>query len=82
MVQQQLQVVVDIIEEWTIRNYFNVSESKTKVVHFINEDSMLQTPALYMNDLPVEVVKEVKFLLLYFDRLLNWKAYTEKLKGK
>ena len=49
-------------------------------MHIINEDGMLQTPALYMNGRPVEVGK-VKFLGLYLNRCLNWKGHIEKLKG-
>ena len=82
MVQQQLQVLVERIGEWTIRKGFNYLSQRRKWCILSTMDSMLQTLALYVNNVQIEVVNRVQFLILYFDMRLNGKVNIEKLERK
>ena len=80
VIQARLQNLLHDIADWTESNGFRFSPAKTKMMHFSNREHAILPPSLYINQNQIESVNEVKFLGVYFDSKLNWKAHVEKVR--
>lgn len=70
------------IASWTEAYGFRFSSTKTKMMHFSNREHAIPPPVLFIdqNQIKTKPVKEIKFLGLYLDSRLNWKAHVEKIR--
>jgi len=80
--ERKLQLVLNKLTKWADCNGFKFSKDKTCVVHFCNQRKLHPDPTLLLNNHPLPVVKEVKFLGLYFDNKLSFLPHIKYLKTK
>jgi hypothetical protein len=66
-VERQLQLCLNKINKWSLENGFRFSKAKTNVLHFCNKRKLHNDPELFLDRIPLNVVKEAKFLGLIFD---------------
>mgnify|MGYP001553615755 CR=1 FL=1 len=81
-VQRQLQICLSGLERWCDLNGFKFSATKTVMVHFCMQRRMHDDPVLILNGQPVPLVEKVKFLGVWFDKKLNFKAHIDYVRGK
>lgn len=78
---KKMQYALNEVEKWSGENGFKFSVEKTKVIVFTkmrrNMDVKLK---LYKKEL--ERVRTVRFLGVWFDNRLNWRAHIEKMVGR
>ena len=70
--ERKLQLVLNKLFNWADQNGFKFSKDKTCVVHFCNQRKLHPDTSLFLNNHPLPIVKEVKFLGLYFDNKLTF----------
>ena len=77
-----LQQCLNKLGHWTDTNGFKFSTSKTVCIHFCRLRKLYPDPVLLLNDTPIPVVEETKFLGLIFDRKLTFISHIRHLKDK
>ena len=60
IIQKNLQVVLNKILEWTCKNGFKFSQTKTAMIHFKNTDRLVLTLNLCLDQQQIKIVPEVK----------------------
>ena len=58
------------------------SKSKTVCMHFSQQRKRHPDPLLYLNNEPIQIVKETKFLVIIFDSKLTFIPHLKYLKAK
>ena len=81
-VQRQLQLCLGSLEQWCDSNGFKFSTSKTVMVHFCMQRRVHDEPVLVLNGQPIPLADKAKFLGVWFDKKLNFKAHIDYLRGK
>ena len=81
-IERHLQQCLNGIEDWTTRNGFKFSKSKTQCVHFCQQRKIHNDPALYIYGSQIPVVAESKFLGVIFDKTLSFIPHIKYLKEK
>jgi ribonuclease HI len=81
-VERQLQLCLNKINKWSLENGFRFSKAKTNVLHFCNKRKLHNDPELLLDRIPLNVVKEAKFLGLIFDNKLSFIPHIKHLKTK
>ena len=81
-VERQLQLCLNKINKWSLENGFRFSKAKTNVIHFCNKRKLHNDPELLLDRIPLNVVKEAKFLGLIFDNKLSFIPHIKHLKTK
>ena len=81
-IERQLQQCLDRVHVWATENGFKFSKSKTQCVHFCNSRKLHDDPHLTLNNTPIPVVKEAKFLGVIFDSKLSFIPHIKYLKAK
>ena len=71
-IERHLQQCINRIEDWTFKNSFKFSKSKTQCVHFCQLRKIHDDPELYLYGSLIPVVDDFKFLGLIFDRKLSF----------
>ena len=71
-IERHLQQCINRIEDWTLKNGFKFSKSKTQCVHFCQLRKIHGDPELYLYGSLIPVVDDFKFLGLIFDRKLSF----------
>lgn len=80
VIERQLQLCINKINDWSIKNGFKFSRTKTVCMHFCLLRS--QHPELHMEGESIKIVKELKFLGLMFDNKLNFIPHMRALRKK
>ncbi len=70
------QYCIDRLVEWCERNSLVINEKKTKEIIFGLPDNMHQTQVTIHNT-PSEIVSAYKYLGVYVDTALSWRAHIE-----
>jgi hypothetical protein len=81
-IERQLQQVLNNLHKWSNENGFKFSKTKTKCMHFCNVRKLHLDPELTLDNTPIEVVKEFKFLGLVFDSKLSFIPHIKYLSDK
>ena len=81
-IERHLQQCINRIEDWTLKNGFKFSKSKTQCVHFCQLRKIHDDPELYLYGSLIPVVDDFKFLGLIFDRKLSFIPHIKYLKAK
>ena len=83
-IQRILNLSISKIENWATSVGFKFSVEKTKAILFYRDKRWLrnQNINLVMGKSLIRFYPEVKFLGLYFDNHLNWKAHIKHTKAK
>lgn len=82
LIERQLQTTIKKILAWANNNGFAFSQQKTVCVHFCRKRGIHPDPELFLNNNPITVVPEVKFLGITFDHKLNFLTHIRILKQK
>ena len=80
--ERQLQKCLNNLAEWSTKNGFKFSKSKTVAMHFCNKRNLHPDPELSLENTPIPVVTETKFLGIIFDNKLSFKPHIKYLKQK
>ena len=80
-IERHLQQCLNNLQQWADQNGFRFSTTKTVCVHFCKKHCT-HSANLFLNDHPIPVVKETKFLGMIFDQGLTFKSHIEYLKKK
>ena len=81
-IERTLQLCINSIVEWTIKNGFTISPNKTVAMHFCLKKKCIYDPVLTLGESTIEFVKENKFLGLIWDTKLSFKPHVEYLRKK
>ena len=81
-IERQLQLSLNRIQTWCDENGFKFSQSKTMCVHFCQRRGICLDPELKLGGVQIPVVKEVKFLGVWFDSKLNFITHLKYVKAK
>lgn len=71
-IERKIQLKINKMLSWSIRNGFKFSQTKTVCMHFCQLRSLHNEPELFLDGTPIEVAKETKFLGIIFD---NYSTY-------
>ena len=81
-IERQLQLCLNKIEKWAMKNGFKLSSSKTLGMHVCNKRGLHPDPELKLYNSPIKIVSETKFLGLLFDSKLTFLPHIKMLKNK
>ena len=81
-IERRLQLAINKIENWTLKNGFTVSPIKTKAMLFCKCGRKCRDPILTLCKQEIEIVREHKFLGLIWDQKLTFKPHMEYLKKR
>ena len=81
-IERTLQLCINSIIEWTIKNGFTISANKTVAMHFCQKKKGNYDPVLKLGESTIEFVKENKFLGLIWDTKLTFKPHIQYLRKK
>jgi hypothetical protein len=80
----RMNVCLKLVTQWFDRNCMTLNESKSKVIRFCRpyQEHKLRQGAIMCNLVPLEIVREAKFLGIWFDQRMNGEVHIDKLKKK
>ncbi|GBN62776.1 putative RNA-directed DNA polymerase from transposon X-element [Araneus ventricosus] len=81
-IERQLQIAVNKLTQWSILNGFIFSTSKTSFVHFCRKRRLHPEPEIKLYGQVINVVGEVKFLGIIFDKKLTFLPHVLQLRKK
>ena len=81
-IERQVQLHLDIIEDWADKNGFKLLQSKTVCVHFCRRRGLHPDPYLALHNNPIPVKKETQFLGILLDSKLIFVPHIKGLKKK
>jgi hypothetical protein len=67
---------------WCNENGFKFSATKTVCIHFCNKRILHPEPTLLLNNQPIPIVSETKFLGVIFDKKLSFIPHLQNLRTK
>lgn len=80
-VSKKMQAAIVDVEKWANKWGFKLSVEKTKVICFSRRHKV--TPiSMKLYEQPLELVKTVRFLGVWFDEKLTWNTHLDKVKNK
>ena len=82
LIERRLQQTINSLYQWANQNGFKFSTSKAVCVHFCHKRKLHNDPSLYLNNSPIPIVNQVKFLGLIFDSKLTFIPHIKELKRK
>ena len=77
---RDLCICVNSVQDWVSNNGFKFSTSKIVCMHFFNQRKHFVEPSILLNNTPIKVVTEAKFLGVIFDRTLSYSSHVNYLK--
>lgn len=80
--ERQLQITINKLAKWADKNGFRFSTQKTTVVLFKQKRGLCPDPTLRLNNVPIAVKQDHKFLGVTLDQKLNFLAHINALKVK
>jgi ribonuclease HI len=81
-IERQLQGAVNRILNWSNKNGFTISRSKTCGVHFCRKRRIHPDPEIHLDGGTISIENEVKFLGIIFDRKLSFRPHILHLRKK
>ena len=81
-INNKLQQTIDAISNWTIKNGFRVSISKTVSITFFKNFKPALKPDLKINARKIPAVESTKFLGLHWDEKLRWNVHIDSAERK
>lgn len=81
-IKTTLQETINTIYEWSSKNGFKFSETKTRAMHFTIMQGLHLSPDLTLNEQPIAYVDNYKFLGLIWDQKLTWRPHLLYLKKR
>ncbi|GBN13046.1 putative RNA-directed DNA polymerase from transposon X-element [Araneus ventricosus] len=81
-IERQLQLAVNKIHQWSAFNGFTFSTAKTPCVHFCRKRRLHPEPEIKLEGQLINVVSEVKFLGVIFDKKLTFHPHVMRLRKK
>ena len=82
IIETTLQQCLGKIHEWTKKNGFRFSVSKTNAVHYTSLPGLHNSPVLRMGETIIPYTDKIKFLGLIWDVKLTWKEHIAKLRSE
>ncbi len=80
-VNKKIQAAIVEVEKWTNKWGFKLSVTKTQVICFSRQHKIIPL-SLKLYGQPMEQVKAVRFLGVWFDGKLTWKVHLDKINDK
>ena len=80
-VERQLQLCINGIQKWADENGFRFSITKIECIHFHRKRNQVLQPSLHVNNQPIKVSNQVKFLGVIFDSKLSFLPHIKYLKN-
>jgi exonuclease III len=80
--QHNIQSTLDALHVWCTTTGFKFSPSKSQAILFHRPRSKPPPPTLTLNNVPIPVTKNIKYLGLTFDSNLNYRSHINTLKTK
>lgn len=81
-IRRQPQQCLHKISKWATRNGFKFSQTKTKCVHFCQQQKLHLDPSLKLDNTEIPIAEEHKFLGIIFDKKLTYIPHIKYLKVK
>jgi hypothetical protein len=81
-IERQLQLCLNKINKWAMKNGFKFSSSKTVGMHFCNKRGLHPDPELKLYHSSIKIVPETKLLGLLFDSKPTFLPHIKMLKNK
>ena len=78
--ERQLQLCINGIQKWVDENGFRFSITKAECIHFHRKRNQVLQPSLHVNNQPIKVSNQVKFLGVIFDSKLSFLPHIKYLK--
>ena len=72
---KQLQAALDKLSQWCDRWRIKLSQAKSRLIHFTGRKRNKPTETVRINDIDIEIYRDVKFLGITFDRALNFNTH-------
>ena len=82
IIERQLQLCLNKIEKWAMKNGFKFSSSKTVGIHFCNKRGLHPDPELKLYNSHIKIVPEAIFLGFLFDSKLTFLTHIKMLRNK
>lgn len=79
-IERQLQLCINDLQKWVMRNGFKLSTSKTECIHFHRKRCQVLEPDIYLAGQRLRVSNKVKFLGVIFDSKLSFLPHIKFLK--
>ena len=73
-IQRKLQLTINRLEKWTLKNSFTISKNKAITMHFWPNKKCTDS-VLKLDNEPIQFVKEAKFLGLIWETNLTVRNY-------
>lgn len=81
-IETEMQIFLDNLSAWCDRSGFKFSAIKTKSIHFCKLRSCNTDPELFIQNQPIEIVEDHKFLGMIFDKRMTWVKHLKNLKAQ
>ena len=81
-IERQLQITVKNIEKWCNKNGFELSEEKTKCIHFCRRRNLHPDPELYIKNKLIPISDNIKYLGVILDTKLSFKPHIQYIRDK
>jgi len=82
IIERQLQLCLNKLQQWATDNGFRFSKTKTVCMHICQKRGFHLDPQLMLDNNPIPVVEETKFLGVIFDRQLSFIPHLKYVKKK
>ena len=82
IIDRRLQLCLNKLQQWATDNGFRFSKTKTVCMHICQEKGLHLDPQLFLDQCPIPVVEETKFLGVIFDRRLSFVPHLKYVKKK
>ena len=79
-IERQLQLCIDNVNQWAIKNGFKFSPTKTVCMHFFRKRKIHPEPRLFLGLDLIPVLEKQRFLGLIFGKRLTFKPHIQDLK--
>ncbi|XP_025419689.1 uncharacterized protein LOC112690014 [Sipha flava] len=77
---ENIQLSVNIINDWSKKNGFRFSSTKSKCIVFSKKTKKALKPEIKLNNVVIPLVNNIKILGMTFDNKLNWNKHFSVLK--
>ena len=82
IIERQLQLCLNKLQQWATDSGFRLSKTKTVCMHICQKRGLHLDPQLFLDQCPIPVVEETKFLGVIFDRRLSFIPHLKYVKKK
>ena len=82
IIERRLQICLNKLQQWATDSGFRFSKTKTVCMHICQKRGLHLDPQLFLDQCPIPVVEETKFLGVIFDRRLSFVPHLKYVKKK